>query len=154
MFNATIMVSDSEVESRTLLADVLENRLGYKVVSVSNGSQVIESLYEQHDPMPEVILMDVAPDLADVSNSLIQLRLRFPYLPVIAMTNYGDMKQAARALEAGAMDFMSRPVSHKRLQVGIDNAIKQHRLASEVSRLRREQAMGGDLNFFLQIIYG
>lgn len=72
MFNATIMVSDAEIESRTLLADVLENRLGYQVISVSNGAQVIESLYERHDSAPEVILMDVASDPVDVANALVQ----------------------------------------------------------------------------------
>ena len=91
--------------------------------------------------------MDVASDPADVAHLLSQLRVRFPHLPVIAMTNYGDMKQAATALEAGAVDYMSRPVSHQRLQVGIDNAIKQYRLALEVSRLNREQVGRGDLNY-------
>lgn len=147
MLNATVIVSDAEVESRSLLADVLENCLGYHVLPVAGAPQVIDCMYEKHLSPPEAVLMDVASDPLQVIHHLNQLQMRFPHLPVIALTNYGDMKQATAALEAGAIDYMSRPVSHQRLKVSIDNAVRQYRLAVEVSRLRCERATGGDLNF-------
>ena len=147
MYKATVIVCDTEVETRTLLAEVLEDKLHYRVIALARASDIINCLYENHTSLPEVVLLDVSTQDVAIGKAQEELQLRFPHLPVLALTHYGDMKQASEALARGAMDYLARPVSHQRLKVTVDNAVRQHRLAVEVSRLRREMTMGIDLDF-------
>ena len=145
MLNTTLIVADAEIDSRNVLTQVLQDLLDYNVVATSNHQDIIDTLYRTHENPPEAILMDVAiaPNL--VEEIFNQLQARFPCLPVIAMTDYGNMKQATHALELGAVEYLSRPVSHQRLRVTVANAIRQYRLAQEVSRMRRNQATRNDV---------
>ncbi len=147
MLNATVIVSDCEVESRHILTAVMQDQLGYEVIAVSSPEEILETLYASHQQMPEAILMDVASENQQLEMHLNTLKLRFPYMPIIALTDYGSMKQAAAALKAGAIDYLARPVSHQRLKVSVDNAIRIYRLSHEVSRLRRAQATQHDLDY-------
>lgn len=147
MLNTTIIVADSEVESRKALVQVLEGVLGYKVVGTGQHKDIIDLLYQPHEAPPEAILMDVASASTEVEQVFSQLQARFPCLPVIALTDYGSMKQATQALEMGAVEYLARPVSHQRLKVSVANAIRQYRLAQEVSRMRREQATRNEMDF-------
>ena len=136
MSRATILVSDVENESRELLVNVLQDHLGYQAEALSGPAALLEHLTLQQSSLPQVILMDVSSDHLRVVHAMDQLQRQFPYIPIIALTHYGDMKQAASALDAGAMDFLARPVAHQRLKVSVDNAIRQHHMAVELASLR------------------
>lgn len=146
MLHSTVIVADSEIDSRNVLSQILQDVLGYKVVTTSQHQEIIDILYQPHETPPEAILMDVAAAPHLVEETFHHLQSRFPCLPVIAMTDYGNMKQASHALELGAIQYLSRPVAHQRLKVTLENSIRQYRLAQEVSRMRRQQATRNDLN--------
>lgn len=147
MLESSIIVSDVNDKTRKLLCDILENKLNYNSIEVASASEIMSSIYGQHNMLPEAVVMDVAKNTDESLAVLRQLHIRFPNLPVIVLIDYGNMKQVSLALEAGAQDFLARPVSLQRLKVSVDNAIRQHRLAVEVSRLRMEQAVCDDCNY-------
>jgi len=45
-------------------------------------------------------------------------------LPTIMITGHGDVPTAVRALKAGAVDFMEKPVRHDALLASIEHAMK------------------------------
>lgn len=62
------------------------------------------------------------------------------HLPVIFITGHGDIPTTVRAMKAGAVEFLTKPVSDARLLAAIDQALEHDRLAradrSEVAELR------------------
>ena len=57
---------------------------------------------------------------------------------VIIMTAYGEVKTAVRAMKSGAHDYITKPFDIDELKLLVEGALNYSRLASEVTRLRRE----------------
>ena len=45
-------------------------------------------------------------------------------LPIVFLTGYGDVPKTVRAMRAGAVDFLSKPLSDERLISCLDAAVK------------------------------
>ena len=45
-------------------------------------------------------------------------------LPAIMISGHGDIETAVRAMRAGAIDYMGKPVFHERLLSAIDRALE------------------------------
>jgi FixJ family two-component response regulator len=62
------------------------------------------------------------------------------HLPVIFLTGHGDIPTTVRAMKAGAVEFLTKPVRDLELLAAIDQALERDRLAradrSEVAELR------------------
>ena len=62
------------------------------------------------------------------------------HLPVIFITGHGDIPTTVRAMKAGAVEFLTKPVSDAELLTAIDQALERDRLAradrAEVEELR------------------
>ena len=62
------------------------------------------------------------------------------HLPIIFITGHGDIPTTVRAMKAGAVEFLTKPVSDSDLLTAIDQAIERDRLArsdrAEVAGLR------------------
>jgi FixJ family two-component response regulator len=51
------------------------------------------------------------------------------HLPVIFLTGHGDIPTTVRAMKAGALEFLTKPVKDSALLTAIDQALKRDRLA-------------------------
>jgi FixJ family two-component response regulator len=62
------------------------------------------------------------------------------HLPVIFLTGHGDIPTTVRAMKAGAVEFLTKPVSDSELLAAINQALERDRLAragrAEVAELR------------------
>jgi PAS domain S-box-containing protein len=102
-----LVAEDNEV-TLTLLRDSL-SALGYKVLEARNGA---EALQRAHEAYPDIIVMDVQ---MPVLNGLAAIQIlrqdpRFKRVPVIAVTALAMAGDRERILEAGADDYLSKPV--------------------------------------------
>ncbi len=102
-----LVAEDNEV-TLTLLHDSLSAR-GYKVLEARNGA---EALQRAHEAYPDIIVMDVQ---MPVLNGLAAIQIlrqdpRFKRVPVIAVTALAMAGDRERILEAGADDYLSKPV--------------------------------------------
>jgi two-component system, LuxR family, response regulator FixJ len=70
----------------------------------------------------------------DVMNTLAQRGSR---LPVIVITGRGDAQTKARALEAGAIAFLEKPVDDKSLMTAIRTALRPQASAAEARSTSR-----------------
>jgi two-component system response regulator FixJ len=68
----------------------------------------------------------------DVMTTLARCGIR---LPVIVITGRGDAQTRARALEAGAVAFLEKPVDEQRLMGAIDAALRGARAAAPAERM-------------------
>jgi CheY-like chemotaxis protein len=76
----------------------------------ASGEQALERLAGEIEPQLIVILSDINMPGMDGLTLLQQVKQRFPDLPVMMITAYGDDERRRRAIEYGAAEFITKPV--------------------------------------------
>lgn len=108
---ARILLAEDHLDSREAMCALLQ-AFGFDVVPAVDGAQAVE--LARDDP-PDLILMDIM--MPEVDGFEATRRLRgFPetrHVPIITLTAMEGAQ--ARALEAGADDFLSKPINSGRL---------------------------------------
>ena len=106
-----ILVVEDDLLNRVFLNDTLESN-GYTVRIVTDGAQVLAATGEF---APDLITMDI--NLPNVSGVDLIERLRadprFCAIPILAVTAYVGKGEQDRIREAGASDYMAKPISIK-----------------------------------------
>ena len=134
-----ILVVDDEPDTRFILKAALTHE-GYDVSLASNGQEAFTLLEES---VPDVILLDVMmPGMTGFEVcQLLKTDSRWQHIPIILVTALAGKRDLARGLEAGADDFVHKPVhnlelrSRVRSMLRIKKAIR--RRASNLAPKRR-----------------
>ena len=79
---------------------------GHAVTCVDGGPAALAQLERASF---NLVLSDLRMDPMDGIELLRAIRARWPNLPVLLMTAYGDIERAVAAMQAGACDFMQKP---------------------------------------------
>ncbi|MAA77688.1 MAG: hypothetical protein CL916_00390 [Deltaproteobacteria bacterium] len=129
----TVMVVDDDPVNIRVLSNHLLMR-GCKVVSAEGGAEALE-LIEQI-PMPDIVLLDVMmPQISgyDVCRSI---RKKYPahVLPVVLITARTQVQDLVEGLDAGANDYLSKPVSKSELLARLRPHLVNARMSSAASR--------------------
>jgi class 3 adenylate cyclase len=135
---ATILVVDDVEKNVRLLADVLAAK-GYAVRTAASGEAALASIAEQ---LPDLVLLDVMmPGLSgyDVCRQL-RADERHAMLPIVLVTALDPATERVKGLEAGADDFLSKPVSQPELMARVRSLLRIKQLYDEVQRQRGELA--------------
>ena len=143
MSTAVLIVDDDPVQRR-LLAHAVE-RLGYRAVVAASGREALDHLAAPAGEAVSLVILDLVMPELDGMAVLARLREGERTLPVIVQTAHGGIDVVVRAMRAGAVDFVVKPVSIERLQVSIENALKLGALEGEIARLKRSAS--GTLTF-------
>lgn len=151
--DAVILVVDDDPSLRAAFAVVLAE-LGPPVLEASGGREAL-SLAVDHD-VALVVLDNRMPDKSGLE-VLAALRARpaTARVPVIFVTGVADVSERVRALEAGAHDYLVKPVDVDELRARVRSHLVRHqdsvaeedrlrRLASAAATLSRSRA-GGSL---------
>ncbi|MBK8335998.1 MAG: sigma-54-dependent Fis family transcriptional regulator [Sterolibacteriaceae bacterium] len=85
---------------------------GHKVTAVDGGPAALARLAGESF---NLVLSDLRMDPMDGIELLRAVRDRWPSLPVLLMTAYGDVERAVAAMQAGASDFMQKPFKPEEL---------------------------------------
>ncbi len=105
----TVLVVDDERAVRSLFATVLR-RSGFEAIEVGSGPEALTAIVEHR---VSAVLLDSRMPGMDGVEVLRTLRAdeRTHTLPVIFVTGEGEVDRRVRALEAGADDYLAKPVS-------------------------------------------
>ncbi|EPJ49867.1 MAG: hypothetical protein OFPI_22070 [Osedax symbiont Rs2] len=105
----TLLLVDDDLRNTFALSTVLEER-GLNVIIAENGLKALEAL-EQHENI-EVVLMDIMMPVMDGYEAMKEIRAQDKYnaLPIIALTAKAMAEDKAKCLDAGANDYMNKPV--------------------------------------------
>lgn len=107
---AVLVVEDDEA-LREAVAMTL-SCAGHAVTAVDGGPAALAQLSANSF---NLVLSDLRMDPMDGIALLRSIRERWPNLPVLLMTAYGDVERAVAAMQAGASDFMQKPFSPEQL---------------------------------------
>ncbi|MEI6885544.1 MAG: response regulator [Bacteroidota bacterium] len=110
----TILVVDDDPRNVFAITSVLEEK-GLKVISAANGREGIEKL-KNHNEI-NLVLMDVMMPEMDGYEAigLIRQMKKFQNLPIIALTAKAMKEDRDNCIEAGANDYLSKPVDSQKL---------------------------------------
>ncbi|MGF6289521.1 signal transduction histidine kinase/CheY-like chemotaxis protein/CHASE3 domain sensor protein [Paraburkholderia youngii] len=110
----TILLAEDDVRNIFALSHVLEP-LGAKLLIARNGREALDEL--ESGPEVHLVLMDVMMPEMDGLTAMGEIRRnpRFAHLPIIALTAKAMANDRTRCLEAGADDYVSKPIDVDKL---------------------------------------
>jgi CheY-like chemotaxis protein len=111
--SASIFVVDDEPDVADLFRQHFRREIrrgDYVLHFAASGEQALERLAAEIEPTLIVILSDINMPGMDGLTLLGEVKQRFPDLPVMMVTAYGDDERRRRANELGAFDFITKPV--------------------------------------------
>ena len=115
----TVFIIDDDASLRVALKRLLDAR-GYRCLAFDSA----EAFLSRHTPaLPGCLLLDVSlPGLDGLAlqSKLLELGRA---LPIIFLTGHGDIPMTVTALKAGAVDFLTKPVSAATLFAAVDAAL-------------------------------
>lgn len=109
----SILIVDDEPDVAELFRQRFrrEQRQGtYVLHFAGSGEEALALLGGEIEPQLIVILSDINMPGMDGLTLLDEIKGRWPGLPVMMVTAYGDDERRRRAAESGAHDFLTKPV--------------------------------------------
>ena len=142
-----ILVVDDEPKNRLLLCELLE-LYGHLVTEAADGEQALQ---EVSNDAPDVILLDVMMpglDGLEVCRRLKADPSTAP-IPILMITSLTAQEDRHRGIDAGANDFLSKPIDRRDVLLRVRNAIYTKRLFDQLQdsyeELRELEAMRDSL---------
>jgi len=122
-----VVVVDDDISTREGLAALLETT-GCLVRCFESATSF---LAWDAPAVPSCLLLDVS--LPDLDGLELQARIGDdrPEMPIIFITGHGDIPMTVRAMRAGAVEFLTKPLGEDALLNAVDRAIEQSRTALE-----------------------
>ena len=149
--SATILVADDDADTRRIFARVLRSA-GHEVVEAGDGAEAMKKIDGRDVAL---VLLDFRmPGMGGVE--VIQAVRREPStatLPIILVTGESDLRERVRGLEAGANDYLTKPIHPDELLARVQSQLRvqsawrhvvegrlQHRaeIANSLARIRPE----------------
>jgi len=115
----SILIVDDEPDVAELFRQRFrrETRQGtYVLHYAASGDEALDRLASKIEPTLLAVLSDINMSGLDGLTLLGEIRQRFPDLPVIIVTAYGDDERRRQASENGAAEFFTKPVDFDHLE--------------------------------------
>ncbi|MBA3541081.1 MAG: sigma-54-dependent Fis family transcriptional regulator [Deltaproteobacteria bacterium] len=130
--SGSVLIVDDDEDTQTLLCQALRRR-GFAVEGANTARACLEHLRTN---TVDVVVTDVQmPGISGVELCRV-LRDRHPDLLPIVLTGAGNLEVAISAIQAGAYDFLTKPVKVDTLEIALRRALDHLSVRQEVKRLR------------------
>lgn len=141
-----ILIVDDELGIRNILSEILAES-GYRVATAADAAEARAVVAEHHF---DLVLLDIW--MPDVDGLTLLREWKYAgalTFPVIVMSGHGSIEHAKRAMEDGAVDFIEKPISLKRLLSGIKSGLakwadQRRQLEEARGKERRGRRRGGN----------
>ena len=130
-----VLVVDDQPANVRLLEAILAPR-GYDVPTAASGEEALEAIAEAE---PDLVLLDIVMPGMDGYEVCRRIReqAQTAYLPVVMITASGD-EQKVMALEAGADDFLTKPIDKSELLARVASLARIKRYQDTIKRQASE----------------
>jgi phosphoserine phosphatase RsbU/P len=136
--HAEILVVDDDAMSRRVLAQLL-SAAGYNCRVCKDGSEALDAI---QDRPPSVLLLDF--DMPGPNGAEVLRRLRsdkdptVAQIPAIMLTAHGSQQSEVSCLQAGADDFVTKPVNSAVLRARIETQLRLRFMRRQLERQNDE----------------
>lgn len=114
-----VVVDDDEAVCEAL--EALLRSAGFRTTTFNSGAAFLDAVT---DSDAACVVLDIKMPGIDGLEVQRQLTEREMTIPVIIVTGYGDVATAVRAMHAGAIDFIEKPVARDRLIESVERAVE------------------------------
>jgi two-component system, NtrC family, response regulator AtoC len=129
-----ILIVDDDQKIRSVLSEILQAK-GFSAIQAAGGKQSLELVRKA---APDVILLDLKMPGMDGMETLAELKIISPDIPIIIITAHGDVPTAVDAIKSGAYDFLVKPPDFDHLLIVVRRAIEKRVLEMRVQKLGDE----------------
>jgi two-component system, cell cycle response regulator len=131
-----ILVVDDNQDNVEIISTRLRFR-GYDMLEAADGHQALELVKTS---APDLILLDVM--LPDIDGYEISRRIKgdetLPYIPIILVTARDSTQDKVMGLDAGADDYLTKPINFPELEARVRSMLRIKRLQDELEEKNRE----------------
>jgi putative two-component system response regulator len=126
-----VLVADDSPTVRKILRHMLVP-LGWQTIEAEDGEQALK--LARKTPAPQAILLDLQMPKVDGYQVCRTLKNddRLQLIPIVAITDVDSPEEKLRALEAGADDFLRKPINRAELTVRLRSLLRVHRANQEL----------------------
>lgn len=119
-----VLLVEDEISTRNLLKIIVDwEEFHMKVIQdASNGR---EALFRIEEELPDLVVTDIRMPVMDGIALAEELMVRYPKIKVIIVTAYDDFQYARKALRAGAVDFILKPLKRQEVREALLRVAKQ-----------------------------
>jgi len=134
----TVFLVDDDSSVRRALTRLIKSA-GYPVLAFSSAGEFLENSVPSGGPA--CLVLDIRmPGLSGLDLQG-ELQKRDSILPIIFITGHGDIPMSVKAMKAGAVDFLPKPVKDKELLPAIEQALaragRESAERAEIADIRR-----------------
>jgi two-component system, cell cycle response regulator len=133
---ARILVVDDNPDNLEIISARLQFR-GYDVVLAERGEAAIEQVRTQE---PDLILLDIM--MPDMDGYEVARRIRqsedIGYIPIIVVTARDSTEDKVTGLDAGADDYLTKPINFPELEARVRSMLRIKRLQDQLEEKNRE----------------
>ena len=110
----TIIITDDRRASRHMIRNILEPE-GYKLLEAENGKEALELCQSFQ---PDLLLLDIVmPVMSGLEACrLLNRKSNENFIPVLMFTAFDDGSEAEKSFQAGASDFINKPINPDELR--------------------------------------
>ena len=136
--HAEILVVDDDAMSRRVLGQLL-SAAGYNCRVCKDGAEALDTV---HEKPPSVLLLDF--DMPGPNGAEVLRRLRsdqdpaVAQIPAIMLTAHGSEQSEVSCLQAGADDFVTKPVNSSVLRARIETQLRLRSMRRQLERQNDE----------------
>lgn len=125
-----VLVVDDVPANRELLEGLLD-ALGYEVRQASDGIEALEAVEQEE---PDLVLLDIDMPRLDGISVCRQLKAHPTrrLIPVVLVTAYQDRETRLRGLEAGADDFLTKPIDSAEVRTRTKSLLRDRELNKQL----------------------
>jgi two-component system chemotaxis response regulator CheY len=106
--DAKILISDDSILARKQLKDAILALGTPTFIETSNGQDAIDSYKAEK---PQLVFLDIVMPVKDGNAAIREIREFDPHAEIIIVSSIGTQTQLKAAIEAGAKDFVQKPLN-------------------------------------------
>ncbi|HEY7194383.1 MAG TPA: sigma-54 dependent transcriptional regulator [Gemmatimonadales bacterium] len=126
----TLLLVDDDIAVLRAIGEYFE-RIGYAIWRTGSGTEAVETFQRIR---PDVVLLDL--QLPDSDGLGVLEQLRREGAAVVLLTGHGDIETAVKAMQAGAENFLTKPVDMPHLAAVVARVVEKVRLSRQNARLK------------------
>lgn len=106
--DAKILIGDDSILARKQLKDVLTSLGATRFVEAVNGNEAVEKFIAEK---PDLIFLDIIMPIKDGISAVKEIIAEDAAAQIVIVSSVGTQHQLKAAIEAGAKDFVQKPIN-------------------------------------------
>ena len=106
--DAKVLIGDDSILARKQLKDVLSTMGAVHFIEAVNGKEAVEKYIAEK---PDIIFLDIIMPIKDGIHAVQEIIAEDPTALIIIVSSVGTQQQLKSAIEAGAKDFIQKPIN-------------------------------------------